>query len=132
MLRGRGRLRSGERAGRVLLAAQFALAIAFTGSTVVMVQQYRLLTHRRLGFDREQVVVVRGERRPTERAHGTFLCVERSAGPFERAIELPDEPDPEGGSATYADGLLTLEIPRRPATRRRTIPIRPARGPEKG
>ncbi|MBP7678196.1 MAG: Hsp20 family protein, partial [Thermoanaerobaculia bacterium] len=78
-----------------------------------------------------RVVVVRGERRPTERAHGTFLCVERSAGPFERAIELPDEPDPEGGSATYADGLLTLEIPRRPATRRRTIPIRPARSPEK-
>ena len=78
-----------------------------------------------------RVVVVRGERRPTERSQGTFLCVERSAGPFERAVELPDEPDPEGGSAAYADGLLTLEIPRRPATRRRTIPIRPARSPEK-
>jgi HSP20 family protein len=78
-----------------------------------------------------RIVVVRGERRLTERAHGTFLCVERAAGPFERVVELPEEPDPEGGSASYADGLLTLEIPRRPATRRRTIPIRPGRAADK-
>jgi HSP20 family protein len=78
-----------------------------------------------------RVVVVRGERRPTERAHGTFLCVERAAGPFERVVELPDDPDPDGGSAAYADGLLTLEVPRRPATRHRSIPIRPGRGGEK-
>jgi len=78
-----------------------------------------------------RIVVVRGERRPTERAHGTFLCVERAAGPFERLVELPEEPDPDGGAASYADGLLTLEIPRRPAIRHRTIPIRPARGGEK-
>ena len=77
-----------------------------------------------------------GRRRPRREApdragHGTFLCVERAAGPFERLVELPEEPDPDGGSASYADGLLTLEIPRRPATRRRTIPIHPARGGEK-
>jgi HSP20 family protein len=78
-----------------------------------------------------RVVVVRGERRQTERAHGTFLRVERAAGPFERAVELPDEPDPDGGAASYADGLLALEIPRRPATRRRTIPIRPGRNVER-
>ncbi len=78
-----------------------------------------------------RVVVVRGERRPTERAHGTFLCVERAAGPFERVVELPDDPDPDGGSASYSEGLLTLELPRRPATRRRTIPIRPGRSGEK-
>jgi len=78
-----------------------------------------------------RIVVLRGERRPTERGHGTFLCVERAAGPFERVVELPDEPDPDGGTASYADGLLTLEIPRRPATRRRTIPIRPARGADR-
>lgn len=78
-----------------------------------------------------RIVVVRGERSPTERAHGTFLCVERAAGHFERLVELPEEPDPDGAAASYADGLLTLEIPRRPATRRRTIPIRPARSGEK-
>lgn len=78
-----------------------------------------------------RIVVVRGERRQTERQHGTFLCVERAAGAFERLVELPDEPDPDGGSASYADGLLTLEIPRRPTTRHRTIPIRPGRSGEK-
>lgn len=78
-----------------------------------------------------RIVAVRGQRRPTERSHGSFLCVERAAGPFERLVELPDEPDPDGGSATYADGLLTLEIPRRAATRRRTIPIHATRGSEK-
>lgn len=78
-----------------------------------------------------RVVVLRGERRPTERAHGTFLCVERAAGPFERVVELPDEPDPEGGSASYSEGLLTLEIPRRPAARRRTIPIGAGRGADR-
>ena len=78
-----------------------------------------------------RIVAVRGERRPTERTHGTFLCVERAAGPFERVVELPDELDPDGAAASYADGLLTLEIPRRPAIRHRTIPIRPARGGEK-
>ncbi len=78
-----------------------------------------------------RIVVLRGERRPTERGHGTFLCVERAAGPFERVVELPAEPDPDGGTASYADGLLTLEIPRRAATRRRTIPIRPARGADR-
>jgi HSP20 family protein len=78
-----------------------------------------------------RIVVVRGERRPTERAHGTFLCVERAVGPFERLVELPDEPDPDGGSASYEDGLLTLQIPRRPATRQRTIPIHPGRSGER-
>ncbi len=78
-----------------------------------------------------RIVAVRGERRPTERSHGTFLCVERAAGPFERLVELPDEPDPDGGTASYADGLLTLDLPRRPATRKRTIPIRSARAGEK-
>lgn len=78
-----------------------------------------------------RVVAVRGERRPTERSHGTFLCVERAAGPFERLVELPDDPDPDGAAASYADGLLTLEIPRRPATRHRSIPIRQTRGGEK-
>ncbi len=78
-----------------------------------------------------RIVAVRGERRPTDRAHGTFLCVERAAGPFERLVELPEEPDPDGAAATYADGLLTLEIPRRPASKRRMIPIRSARAADR-
>lgn len=70
-----------------------------------------------------RVVTLRGERRPTEREGGTFLRVERASGPFERSLELPEEPDPEGARASYAEGLLTLEIPRRVASRGRSIPI---------
>lgn len=77
-----------------------------------------------------RVVVVRGERRPTEGERGRFLRVERAAGPFERALELPEDPDAEKARASYADGLLILEIPRRVAPKSRTIPIKsdPGRG----
>ena len=56
--------------------------------------------------------------------------MERAAGPFERLVELPDEPDPDGAAASYADGLLTLEIPRRPAIAAPDDPDPP--GPERG
>jgi HSP20 family protein len=85
----------------------------------------------RLSVDiKGRVVVLRGERRPTEGECGRFLRVERAAGPFERALELPEEPDPEGARASYMDGLLTLEIPRRVSPKGRSIPIQ--RGPGTG
>ncbi len=74
-----------------------------------------------------RVVTLRGDRRPTEGECGQFLRLERVAGPFERALELPDLPDPEKTHASYADGLLTVEIPRLHQTPSRTIPVR--RGP---
>lgn len=69
-------------------------------------------------------VTVRGDRLPTEGETGRFLCVERAVGPFERTIELPEEPDPENGQASYADGLLRLDLGRRTAQRGREIHIR--------
>ncbi len=74
-----------------------------------------------------RVVSVRGERLPTDGGSGVFLRVERAAGPFERSVELPDDPDADGARASYADGLLSLEVPRRAASRSRLIPIQ--RGP---
>ena len=49
--------------------------------------------------------------------------VERAAGAFERVLELPEDPDPEGSRATYADGLLMLDIPKRSGGKGRSIPI---------
>jgi HSP20 family protein len=71
-----------------------------------------------------RVVTLRGERTSTDGEGGTFLRVERASGPFERSLELPDDPDPERARASYSDGLLTLEIPRRGASSQRSIPIR--------
>ncbi|HEV8269143.1 MAG TPA: Hsp20/alpha crystallin family protein [Thermoanaerobaculia bacterium] len=78
----------------------------------------------RLGVEVEgRLVTLRGDRLPTDGEKGRFLRVERVAGPFERTLELPAEPDPEGAKASYADGVLTLFIPRRATPKGRTIPI---------
>ena len=70
-----------------------------------------------------RVLTLRGVRIATDRADGLFLRVERAAGAFERALELPDDPDPERTRATYSDGLLVLEVPRKAGERGHSIPI---------
>ena len=70
-----------------------------------------------------RVLTLRGVRRATDRAGGVFLRVERAAGAFERVLELPQDPDPERTRATYADGLLVLEVPKRSAKGGHSIPI---------
>lgn len=71
-----------------------------------------------------RTVTLRGEKRPTEGLPGQYLRLERIAGPFERSVDLPDDPDPEATRAEYVDGLLSVEIPRQESTRSRAIPIR--------
>ena len=70
-----------------------------------------------------RVLSLRRVRRATDRAEGLFLRVERAAGTFERVLELPEDPDPERTRATYTDGLLVLEVPKREASRGRSIPV---------
>jgi HSP20 family protein len=60
-------------------------------------------------------------------APATKTCVrwhqmEISYGPFERAIVLPWEVDPEGMNATYRDGFLHIEILRAAAAARH-VPV---------
>lgn len=75
-----------------------------------------------------RVVTVRGERVRTDAKSGSFLRMERTAGPFARALELPEDPEPEGARATLTDGLLVLEVPKKRRASR-SIPIqRAARG----
>ncbi len=73
---------------------------------------------------KERIVVVRGERRRTEGDGGVFLRLERVTGPFERALELPEDADADRTKAWYQDGLLVLEVPKRASARGRSIPIR--------
>jgi HSP20 family protein len=73
---------------------------------------------------KERVVIVRGERRRTEGEGGVFLRLERVTGPFERALELPEDADADHATAFYQDGLLVLDVPKRAAVRGRNIPIR--------
>jgi HSP20 family protein len=70
-----------------------------------------------------RILTLRGVRRGTDRAGGVFLRVERAAGAFERVLELPQDPDPERTRATYEDGLLVLEVPKRTTKSGHSIPI---------
>ncbi|MEO8584699.1 MAG: Hsp20/alpha crystallin family protein [Acidobacteriota bacterium] len=70
-----------------------------------------------------RVLTLKGVRRATDRADGLFLRVERAAGAFERVLQLPGDPDPERTRATYTDGLLVLEVPKKAASRGRAIPV---------
>jgi HSP20 family protein len=71
---------------------------------------------------RNRSVVVSGERRPRHPA-GTFLCLERPHGRFERAIKIDAPVDAARARAVLADGLLTVTLPARRERRGLEIPI---------
>jgi len=65
-----------------------------------------------------QALLIAGERRrPKDCGH--YQQLEIDYGPFQRQITLADDIDPEGASATYERGILTVRLPiaPRPAPR---------------
>jgi HSP20 family protein len=71
---------------------------------------------------RDRTLVVSGERRPRH-ARGSFLCLERPHGRFERTIRLEVPVDVVQGKATLEAGLLTVTLPRRRERRGEEIVI---------
>jgi HSP20 family molecular chaperone IbpA len=71
---------------------------------------------------RDRSVVVSGERRPRH-SHGSFLCLERPHGRFERAIKLDAPVDVARARASLGGGLLTVTLPRRRERRGQEILI---------
>jgi HSP20 family protein len=61
------------------------------------------------------------EEQQTERAN--YLLRERRIGQFSRTFTLPSEVSPEAAQATYANGILTLRLPKSETGRSRQIPI---------
>jgi HSP20 family protein len=71
------------------------------------------------------LLTIRGEKRQhaeeqTERVHR----YERTYGSFERAFSLPTTVDPEKIAANYANGILTVTIPKAERARPREIPVK--------
>jgi HSP20 family protein len=65
-----------------------------------------------------QALLIAGERRrPKDCGH--YQQMEIDYGPFQRQITLSDDVDPEGASATYERGILSVRLPvtPRPAPR---------------
>lgn len=74
----------------------------------------------------EGALRIRGEKKVEKEDKKTnFHRVERSFGSFERTVCLPDDVEEEGIAAAYANGVLTIRLPRKaqPKEETRKIPV---------
>lgn len=115
-----------------------ALAATWTPPVDVLEKKDRIvLTAELPGFTEEQiqlrfedgVLTLDGERRfEKEGDDARYHCVERSYGRFSRSFRLPANVDEEGISATFVNGLLVVELPKREEVRPKSIRIRTGGG----
>ena len=72
---------------------------------------------------RQNLLSVSGERELSAATDATYYRKERFSGPFRRSIGLPDDIDPDQVEAKYLDGILTVAIGRRAASKPRQIRV---------
>jgi HSP20 family protein len=73
----------------------------------------------------EQLLTIKGEKRQEkEEKDERYHRIERSYGTFARTIRLPVPVDAERVNATFKNGLLTITLPKTPAAKGTTIPIK--------
>jgi HSP20 family protein len=73
-------------------------------------------------FD-DGVLTVKGERKGDDSAKRTYFAQEIRSGDFSRSFRLPNNVDPSKVSASYKEGLLTVEIPKREDSKPRQIVV---------
>ena len=54
---------------------------------------------------------------------GTYVLRERRFSAFSRSFKLPENADPEAVSAAFKNGILNMQIKKRPEAQKRTIQI---------
>ena len=70
-------------------------------------------------------VSISGQREiPREHERVSYHRKERAEGSFNRTVTLPTEIDAEGVEARYADGILTLTLPKAEQAKPRQITVR--------
>ena len=72
------------------------------------------------------ILIVEGRKPKTEDDENmNYHCMERSFGAFRRIVEIPGTGDTRNMRARFADGLLTVRLPKIPDRRgqRRKVPI---------
>ena len=74
------------------------------------------------------VVSIRARRAPARREGDDVIINERIYGEFARQLFLGDNLDPDGLSATTADGVLTLTIPVREESKPRKVALTSSEG----
>jgi HSP20 family protein len=70
------------------------------------------------------VLSIKGEKKAeSEREEGKVRIQERRYGSFERAFTLPQAADPNQVQANFAQGVLTVEIGKRPEAKGKKIKV---------
>lgn len=64
-----------------------------------------------------------GERKPTDKPERTYLVKEIATGSFSRSFTLPTNVDQGKVAASYKQGVLVIELPKREETKPRRITI---------
>jgi HSP20 family protein len=67
---------------------------------------------------------IKGERKPPLLEQGTWHRQERGFGAFNRMMELPHAVDSEKVTAEFADGVLTIKLPKKEESRPRRIEVK--------
>lgn len=71
------------------------------------------------------VLTVRGERKEeSDRSEKNYHYTERQYGSFERQVQLPPSADADKVDATFKDGVLTIEIAKRPEATPKKIEVK--------
>ena len=74
---------------------------------------------------RGNVVAIRGEKRSEREYEEEQPCyIERSYGTFFRSVSLPSKANGDAIHATFADGVLTIAIPKQKEKQARTIAVK--------
>ena len=60
---------------------------------------------------------------PPDKAEGNYLIRERRVSSFSRSFKLPENADPEGVSASFKNGVLSLEIAKKAEAQAKLIQI---------
>ncbi|WP_447980472.1 Hsp20/alpha crystallin family protein [Candidatus Nitrospira bockiana] len=71
----------------------------------------------------DDVLTIKGERKDESAENRTYFAHEIPSGAFSRSFRLPNTVDQNRVSATFKDGVLTVELPKREEMKPRRIAI---------
>ncbi len=74
--------------------------------------------------DEENILVIKGEKKPVERENATIHRTESAYGEFERRFILPEEIDKDKIEAKYENGLLEITIMKQPKPEPKEVKIK--------
>lgn len=72
----------------------------------------------------QNLLTIKGQRKPEREENAQYYRRERFEGDFHRAVNLPEDADPDKVQASYRDGVLHVEIQRRDAVKPRQIEVK--------